>query len=512
MSNEIDLYSLVESLNLGIICQDKDYKIIYSNKAAEQILGLSKEQIYGLTSFDVRWKSIHEDGSSFPADTHPIVEALSKGILVEDVVMGVFISKYNDYRWIKVTGIPVFKDKQSLPVQAIAVFEDISDQLRLEKSLIDKEKVISNLIDYAPFGAHQYFLNEDHDLVFLYFNKSANKILGIDQSILLGKTIESAFPGLSKKLIQLYKNVALSGIPAHIEEVYYKDGKIKGVFDVYALQPSYGNVISFFIDVSEKNKAAEELKKLNQELEERVKERTRKLEIVNTELESFCNSVAHDFKDPLRAINGHAHKIQEDFSQELSPELNSILESINKSSMQLNKMLDSILFLNTISRRSLDISAVNLSSLAISIMQTLQAKNENKRINFACQEDMIVQGDYELLAVMLSNLLDNAWKYSLMKDSINIIFDYHKTNNIPSFRIIDQGIGFNMQYYKKLFKPFHRLHSSSIVEGLGIGLLIAQRIIQRHDGEIWLESKETEGTSLFFTINTIKNSISTCNV
>lgn len=503
MSTEIDLYSLVESLTLGIVCQDQDYKIIYCNKAAEHILGINKDQIYGLTSFDVRWKAIHEDGTDFPAETHPIVEALRKGIFVKNVTMGVFIEKINDYRWIKVSGIPVFKDQKKPPIQAIAVFEDITDKIRLENSLLDSEKTMNNLIDFAPYGAHQYYLNEDQELIFMYFNKSANKILGIDQSVLLGKTIEFAFPGLSTNLIQMYKNVALSGIPAHIEDVYYEEGKIKGVFDVYALQPSYGNVVSFFLDVSEQTKAADELKKLNQELEERVKERTRKLELVNSELEAFCYSVAHDFKTPLRTINGQVHKIQEDFNQEISQDLNLILETINESSLQLNKMLDSVLLLKNISRKSFHISSVNLSSLALSIIANLQARPESKTIHFNCQENMIVQGDYELLDIMLNHLLNNAWKYSLLKDDVRISFKSTIVDNLPCFCIKDQGIGFNMQYYKKLFQPFHRLHSSSQAEGLGIGLLIAQRIVQKHKGEIWLESRENEGTSLFFTINTV---------
>jgi PAS domain S-box-containing protein len=503
MQNKIDFLSLVESLNLGIICQDQEYKIIYSNQAAEQILGLSKEQVYGLTSFDVRWKTIYEDGSDFPADDHPIVQALTKGILVKDVIMGIFIPKINDYKWIKVSGIPIFDEKSKLPFQAIAIFEDISDRIRLENSLIDSEKKIINLIDFAPFGSHQYYLNQDNELIFLNYNKSANKILGFDQSILLGKTIESAFPGLPREVVELYRNVAMSGIPAHIEEIFYEAGQIKGVFDVYAIQPSPGNVVVFFIDISEKKEAAEKLSKLNNELEQRVFERTQKLELVNRELESFCYSVAHDFKAPLRAINGQAHRIQEDFSKELTPELNAILESINHSSVQLNKMLDSVLFLNNISRRPLHLFPTNLSSIALSIVEKLKSRPESKEVIFKCQEEMIVQADNDLMEIMLYHLIENAWKYSLLKDKIEIFFNRTEVSGEQIYRIQDHGIGFNMDYYKHLFQPFHRLHSNAKIEGMGIGLLISQRIILRHHGKIWLESRENEGTTLFFTINTV---------
>lgn len=503
MQETLDFVTLVESLNLGIVCQDKEYKIIYSNPAAEQILGLSKEQVYGLTSYDVRWKTIYEDGTDFPADDHPIVQALTSGIVVKDVIMGIFNSKINDYKWIKVSGIPIYGDQSQTPIQAIAIFEDISERIRLENSLIDSEKKILNLIDFAPFGSHQYYLNQDHELIFLNYNKSANKILGIDQSILLGKTIESAFPGLSKDIIELYKNVAMSAIPAHIEEVIYETEQIKGVFDVYAIQPSPGNIVSFFIDISEKKNASEKLYKLNEELEKRVLERTQKLELINHELETFCYSVAHDFKAPLRAINGQAHKIQEDFSKELTPELNVILDNINHSSVQLNKMLDSVLFLNNISRRTLHLLPTNLSTLALSIIDKLKSKHESKEIIFTCQEDMIVQADPDLMETMLHHLIENAYKYSLMKDKIEISFNSTVLNSQQTFRIEDHGMGFNMCYYNQLFQPFRRLHSNAKIEGMGIGLLISQRIILRHHGKIWLESQENLGTTLFFTIDTI---------
>ena len=243
-----------------------------------------------------------------------------------------------------------------------------------------------------------------------------------------------------------------------------------------------------------------EMQNTNTELEHRVAKRTTELEAINKELEAFSYSVSHDLRAPLRSIDGFSNKILKEYSELFDDQGKDYFTRVMKASRHMGHLIDDLLKLARFSRIEMHMEEVNLSAIAESIAAELKESNPERIVNFSVQNDMIVFGDRNLIQIALQNLLNNAWKYSKNQPETLIEFgSFNKDEQIIYF-IRDNGVGFDMHYVDKLFGAFQRLHSQSEFEGTGIGLATVQRIIRRHQGNIWAESIVNEGTTFFFTL------------
>jgi len=253
-------------------------------------------------------------------------------------------------------------------------------------------------------------------------------------------------------------------------------------------------------DITQQKLAEEELRQHRNHLEDLVSKRTADLEASNRELESYSYSIAHDLRSPLRSIISFSQIVQENTKNLITEEDQDNLQRVVAAGKRMAKLIDDILELSRITRTELRYGSVNLSNLAEKSLIQLRIAQPEKSVNWTVQGDLIVHGDARLLEVLLQNLIENAWKYTRGRTPAQLEIGRTMIDGSTVYFVKDNGIGFNMEYLDKLFRPFHRLHSPQDFEGTGVGLATVQRVIQRHGGRVWAESVINQGTIFYFSL------------
>ncbi len=225
------------------------------------------------------------------------------------------------------------------------------------------------------------------------------------------------------------------------------------------------------------------------------------LEYANKELESFSYSVAHDLKTPISIIKGFSTILIEDYRTVLDDEGVSYLQRICENTEKMTSLIRDLLSLSKITLHELHIEKVNISDIVTSLSNDLKHADSTRSVEIHIEPDLIVDGDRALLQIALSNMVNNSWKYTSKQDNARITFGATVINKKMTYFINDNGSGFDMKKSSDLFKPFKRLHSDSEFPGTGIGLSIVERVIRKHNGHIWGESKHGEGATFYFTLS-----------
>jgi light-regulated signal transduction histidine kinase (bacteriophytochrome) len=242
--------------------------------------------------------------------------------------------------------------------------------------------------------------------------------------------------------------------------------------------------------------ANEQLQRLN----ETLRQQKDAVEVANRELESFSYSVSHDLRAPLRRIDGYGQAMLDDCADALDEQSKNYLGHIREAAQEMMRLIDDLLGLARVTRTEMHPAEADLTAIARRIIDRLRSTAPERCVRFDVHEGMHANCDARLLAILLENLLGNAWKFTSKRALVEIEFGAMQQGGQKVYFVRDNGAGFNMDYAAKLFGAFQRLHSAREFEGTGIGLATVQRIARRHGGRVWAEGKVGLGATFFFTL------------
>ncbi len=261
-----------------------------------------------------------------------------------------------------------------------------------------------------------------------------------------------------------------------------------------------GDFLLLLEEVTQSKQAELELIRLNQKL----RERSSQLELVNKELESFSYAVSHDLRAPLRRIDGFSHMLLEESANQLGATGTTYLNRIRASVQHMGGLIEDLLNLSRIIRIEMRLSAVNLTAMVTALADELQQTQPERSADFVIAPNVSVNADANLLRIAIENLLNNAWKYSSKQPHTRIEFgilpDPASDRTTPVFFVQDNGAGFDNAQADRLFGAFQRLHTAEEFPGNGVGLMTTQRIIHRHHGRIWADGMIDQGATFYFTL------------
>jgi len=489
--SEARFRSVVESNMIGIGFWEGDGYITDVNNALLEMLGYTREEFL---SRNIRWQEIT------PPEYYPLDEQAS----AQTRAMG-FCTPY-EKEYIRKDGrrFPIllggahfkgYNDKGSFFVL------DISDRKRLEDKLRSSEAKFRRLFDSNIVGIIFPDLNGN----ILEANDAFLEMVGYTRDDLLNGRVRwdtMTPPEYRPADERSLKELTTSGVCTPFEKEFIRnDGSRVPVLLAGALlEGSQQNSVSFVLDLTDRKQAESEIRQFNEHLEQRVKERTEQLEAANKELESFSYSVSHDLRAPLRHISGYVDLLQKRAVATLDETSLRYLNTITQTTKRAGTLIDNLLAFSRMGRTQMRYTTLNMDHLVREVQRDLELETNGRIIHWQVEKLPQVQGDPSMLRLVLSNLMENALKYTAKRTKAEIEIGSTDNEGEVVFFVRDNGVGFDMRYVHKLFGVFQRLHSDQQFEGTGIGLANVRRIIHRHGGRTWAEGTIEGGATFYFSL------------
>ena len=387
--------------------------------------------------------------------------------------------------WVICSGQVIEWDEAGNPLRMIGCHIDISDRKQAEIALQQKTEELDRFFSLA-LDLLSIANTEGH---FLRLNSEWENTLGYPLSELEGANFfdyvhQEDLPSTLKAIAQLKAGEKILNF---INRYRCRDGSYRWL--EWRAVPIDNLIYSAARDITDR-----------QYNEEQIRRYTAQLETSNQELEAFAYSVSHDLRSPLRAIDGFSKALLEDYGETFDEEAKYYFDRIRKNVSRMGTLIDDLLRLSRVSRSQMRYTTVNLSTLAQELVNDLQASEPERQVEVAIAPEVLVCADATLMRMLLTNLLENAWKFTSRHSSAKIEFGIIHQNKETIYFVQDNGAGFDMSYAKMLFGVFQRLHSTDEFPGTGIGLATVQRAIHRHGGRIWAEAAVEKGATFYFTL------------
>lgn len=479
------LTTLIDSSPIAIYDIDGEGRVkSIWNKSAENIFGWKKEEVMGQ-----RIPSIEEDNWS---EFEKFKVHIKSGEVISNIEVE-RIKKNGTRFYISLFVSPIYDENKQV-VGAISMASDITKKREAEKSLAESEKKYRDIFQNNPNAMWVFDAGNNN---FLEVNNAAVGRYGFSKD----EFLKMKFVDIIKEEILTQKES--NGNNKAFQKHQIKSNEILDV-EVYTHSIVYEGksaLLALVHDVTTQKQAEEDLRKMTSELEERVKERTLRLEEVNRELEAFSYSISHDLRAPLRHINSFLQLTTSKLPPNTDSDIVSHVSVISESANRMSMMIDELLEFSRKNKSEILKTEFSMNEIVDEVMLDMKPDIQNKNIQINIEQLPLVYADHKMIKTVVYNLIENAVKFSSKKENPRIKIGT-KIDNQTEFIIYveDNGVGFDPSCKDKLFGVFKRFHKEADFAGIGIGLANVYSIITRHGGKVWAESKLGEGATFYFTL------------
>jgi len=476
--------NILAQVNDAVVATDEHFIIKSWNAAAERIYGWKAEEVIGFQAEKVFQTEF------FNTTREEVILRMRENLeFFEEVTQN-----RKDGTLVDVEAHTVaMRDKAGQVTGFISVNREITERKQAEAELERSNQKLNEILT----SIQDDFYVLDRDWIFVYANPLFTAKVGKKPEDFVGNNIWTMFPMHVGTILEENFRAAMEKREVRRFEL---SGKYTDAWYRMTVFPSAEGITVLGTDITERKKTEEEIRKLNEKLEERVIERTAQLHAANQELEAFSYSVSHDLRAPLRAINGYTSILLEDYSQALDDEGKRLCDIIKAEAQRMGKLIDDLLAFSRLSRKQIQPARIDMKALAYSVFGELTREPDRERIDFKIGKLPAAEGDLALIHQVWVNLISNAIKFTSKKERAVIEVGSKRSDEEVVYYVRDNGAGFDIQYVDKMFGVFQRLHSEDEFEGTGVGLAIVQRIIQRHSGRVWAEGEVDKGATLYFSL------------
>jgi len=518
---------VLDSMGEGLVAADREGHFLIWNDSASKLMGREPAEI-PTEQWTPHFKVFLPDGlTPYPPDRLPLVRALrgepaQVELIVERpepesrVVLEVAAHPVKDTAGKLCGGVAILRDiterkraEVALARQAVELSRQTEELSRSRKAMETQTLMLQSVLDSISEG----LVAADETGKFVLWNPAATRIVGLSAANVppaqwtehfgtyLPDTV-TPFPPEQNPLLRAIRGEACT------VEMYVRNAELEtGVWIESTGSPLKGNDgvvrggVVAFRDITQRKTAEGEIRRLNEELEERVAERTAQLAAANQELEAFTYSVSHDLRAPLRHIGGFSRILIEDFGPRMDAAAQQHLQRIADGVQRMGLLVDELLNLARVGRHALHLQPTELNSVIDDVVSLLQPETEGRAVTWKIAQLPPAECDPILIKQVFQNLLANALKFTRTREQAVIEISCQPKNGQMAIAVRDNGVGFNMKYSDKLFGVFQRLHRAEEFEGTGIGLATVHRIVHKHGGRIWAEAEMDQGATFYFTLD-----------